>query len=143
MRKYVAQEDLMGCGVACVANRLGVSYQQALELFEYPEYAKTIGYKCKYIVAALNRGGCHVRLHHIKKQDRAAIAIEMLRVEPRAEGAIVLLERSEKYPYQHYLLRVENGWCDPWINMHDDPDVTHARAGIRKTLPGLPYYAVI
>lgn len=140
MRKYVAQEDSMGCGVACVANRLGISYAQALRLFDEPGNAKTIGYKCKYIVEALSRGGLDVRLRHIKQADRKAVARGKL---PIATGAIVLLEKSEKYPYQHYLLKVDGSWCDPWINMHDDPDVTHAQAGIRATLPGLPYYAIM
>jgi hypothetical protein len=35
---YVRQEDGFGCGVACVANLLGVSYQQALQLFYNPNH---------------------------------------------------------------------------------------------------------
>lgn len=129
----------MGCGVACVANRLGISYAEALRLFDNPEEAKTIGYKCKYVVEALHRAGCDVRLHHIKQSDRVATANGS---HPIAEGAIVLLERSESYPYQHYLLRAGDGWCDPWVNMHDDADVSGSRVGIRAVLPGLPYYAI-
>lgn len=139
MIKYVAQEDSMGCGVACVANRLGISYADALELFDEPERAGTIGYACKYIVTALRRGGIEARLHHIKKVDRAPSA---KRCHLLADGAIVLLEVSERYPYQHYLLKVEAGWCDPWINMNDCRDISQAKAGIRTDLPGLPYYAI-
>ncbi|MBP7760922.1 hypothetical protein KA093_03960 [Candidatus Saccharibacteria bacterium] len=139
MRKYVAQEDSMGCGVACVANRLGISYANALELFDEPERAGTIGYACKYIVTALQRGGVEARLHHIKRVDRTLVATGEL---PLPNGAIVLLEKSVVYPYQHYLLKVEVGWCDPWINMHENSDIIHAESGVRSELPGQPYYAV-
>lgn len=139
MKSYVAQEDVMGCGVACVANRLGVSYAEALEFFDRPQDAKTIGYKCKYIVEALRRGGIDARLHHIKQARRKAVSQG---ADPLDDGAIVLLMRSEMYPYQHYLLKTANGWADPWINMHDDPNVRHARAGVRYLLLGEPYYAI-
>ena len=130
----------MGCGVACVANRLGISYLQALEFFAYPQYAKTMGYKCKYIVEALRSAGYDVRLRHIKEGDRESV---MVGTAAMPTGAIVFLERSEQYPCQHYLLKVEDGWIDPWINMHDNPGVRYAQAGIRKQLPGKPYYAII
>lgn len=139
MKNYVAQEDVMGCGVACVANRLGISYPQALQLFDRPGDAKTIGYKCKYIVEALRRGGVEARLHHIKPPVRHAIISGS---HPDIRGVIVLLVRSELYPYQHYLLKMPEGWIDPWINMHDDPDIRQARVGVRHVLPGEPYYAI-
>lgn len=130
---YIAQKDAMGCGVACVANRLGISYDKALALFEYPKYAKTIGYKCKYIVQALQNAGIGTRLKHIRRD---------LPLPDLPVGTIVFLERSEAYPYQHYLLKVKDGWCDPWINMHQDTDVKLAKAGVRSELPGRAYYAI-
>jgi hypothetical protein len=140
MTRYIAQIDEMGCGVACVANKLGISYEQATELFLYPGHAKTIGYKCKYIVDALRNAGQDVRLRHIKDHDRNSIAKGKI---PIPTGGIVFLERSKLYPFQHYLLKADKGWVDPWINMHDDPNVAHARAGLRKYLPGRPYYVII
>lgn len=140
MSTYVAQEDGMGCGVACVANRLGMSYINALKLFDRPEDAKTIGYKCKYIVEALRRGGVYARLRHIKSPDRAAVAYGSKSVP---DGAIVLLVRSSLYPYQHYLLKTADGWVDPWVNMNDYPDIQFAQAGLRKMLPGEPYYVIV
>jgi hypothetical protein len=140
MTKYIAQKDEMGCGAACVANRLGISYDQALKLFEYPEYAKTVGYKCKYIVLALRAAGCDVRLRHVKVVNRDDVMQGNILIPL---GAIIFLEKSEIYPFQHYVLKVDDGWLDPWINMHDDPDVAHAKAGIRKYLPGRPYYVII
>lgn len=65
---YVAQKDEMGCGVACVANRLEISYDKALELFDNPEDARTVGYKCKYVVAALQKAGINARLRHIRRE---------------------------------------------------------------------------
>ena len=132
--RYVAQKDSMGCGVACVANRLGLSYDQALGLFEYSAYAQSIGYKCKYVVAALQAGGLDVRLRHIRRE---------LPLPELPNGAIVFLERSVLYPYQHYLLKVEQGWVDPWINMHDCSDVKYTQVGVRQILPGRAYYAIV
>ncbi len=105
-KNYVAQEDPMGCGVACVANRLGISYAEALKLFDRPEDARTIGYKCRYIVEALRRGGVDARLHHIKHSLRH---VTISGRDPEITGAIVLLVRSERYPYQHYLLKTAEG----------------------------------
>ena len=140
MIDHIVQNDEMGCGVACVANRLDISYDQALELFEYTEYAKTVGYKCKYIVSALRGAGVDVRLRHVRAADRDDLIQGNVDIPT---GAIVLLEKSELYPFQHYLLKMDDGWLDPWLNMHDDADVTHAKAGIRKQLPGRPYYVII
>ena len=131
---YVAQKDEMGCGVACVANRLGISYAQALGLFEYPEHAKTIVYKCKYIVSALKAGGVTARLRHIRRE---------LPLPELPDGTIVFIERTQLYPHGHYLLKVANGWVDPWVNMHECGDVAYAKAGTRKVLPGRAYYAVV
>lgn len=130
----------MGCGVACVANRLQISYKEALKMFERPEYAKTVGYKCKYIVEALRNAGQDVRLKHIKERDREYIRKGEVSVPI---GTIVFLERSGLYPLQHYLLKTPDGWIDPWINMHDNPDVKNIKAGVRKHLPGRPYYAIL
>lgn len=135
----MAQEDPMGCGVACVANRLDLSYAEALRLFDRPQDAKTIGYRCKYIVEALRRGGIDVRLRHIKHIDRVTV---MNGDKPLPDGTIVVLVRSELYPYRHYLLKAAEGWVDPWVNMHDDADVTHASVGLHDELPGEPYYAI-
>lgn len=54
--KYVAQEDEMGCVIACVANLLQISYQQAKQLFN-PKYANNRGYYRKSIVNALKKAG--------------------------------------------------------------------------------------
>lgn len=132
--KYVPQEDPMGCGVACVANRLDISYSNAMELFEYPEFARTIGYRCKYVVEALQKADEDVKLKHIRRDQP---------LPNLPSGSIVLLEKSDKYPQQHYLLKVDQGWVDPWINIHTDSRIEHAKPGIRSKLPGRAYYAIV
>ncbi|MDO8591580.1 MAG: hypothetical protein Q7R60_01475 [bacterium] len=125
----VAQEDDFGCGVACVANLLNISYQQALELFANPENAGSKGFWCKDIVAALQKAGINTDHRYIKP--KTGIQIYQTRT-------IVFVARGKKYPAGHYLLRIENGWIDPWINF---PLISRI-AGIRKRLPGKPIYAV-
>ncbi|PLS80689.1 hypothetical protein CYG49_04475 [Candidatus Saccharibacteria bacterium] len=132
--KYIRQEDEMGCGVACVANLLGTSYNEALQLFEFPENAKTKGFACKYIILALKRAGTEAKLRHISAR------------KPRPKflpGTIVFLVKSERYPSQHYVLKAQEGWIDPWVNLVTNKDITQAEAGIRKRLPGKPYYAIV
>lgn len=129
----VHQEDDFGCGVACVANRLQISYGQALRLFDNPAAARDKGYACKYIVRALRNAGVEAKLKHISVHKKRPT------FEP---DDIVFLAKSERYPFQHYLIRTDQGWIDPWINMHTDKNVINARAGIRKILPGRPYYYI-
>lgn len=131
--EYVRQEDDFGCGVACVANRLNVSYQEALELFDDPMAAKNVGYACKFIVHALRKAGINARLRHVSgKKPKPDYMI----------GDIVFLVRSKRYPFQHYLMKCSEGWIDPWVNMNRDKDIANARVGVRKRLPGRPYYRI-
>ena len=55
--KLVPQEEGMGCGIACVASALGISYQEARQLSDRPEGSYTTGYNCKDLVKALNKKG--------------------------------------------------------------------------------------
>jgi len=59
------------------------------------------------------------------------------------EGAIVLLRRSKVYPVGHYLIRHNDQWMDPWMNLPQDNDITRAISGYRKELPGKPMYILI
>ena len=54
-------------------------------------------------------------------------------------GSITLIYKSEKYPTGHYLLRVKNGWVDPWYNL---PSIDNVKADIRKSLPTNPWYVI-
>lgn len=56
------------------------------------------------------------------------------------ENAIVLVARSNRYPVGHYLVRYDNRWMDPWINLPKDNSIKNAKSGFRKRLPGRPMY---
>jgi hypothetical protein len=55
-------------------------------------------------------------------------------------GSITLIAYSEKYPVGYYLLRVKNGWVDPWINFPSK--ASDRKAGVRKKLPGKAWYVL-
>ncbi len=125
----VAQEDPLGCAVACVAFRLGMSYRDALKLFNDGEdrVKKKADFYCREIVQILNSQGLSYGYRYIKKRCRRSI------YKP---GSIVFIKRSKKYPVGHYLCRANNGWMDPWINI----PFGDRKAGFRKRLPGIPTY---
>lgn len=130
MSDPVIQEDGFGCGVACVAYVLGLSYRAAKSLFATPENAAEIGYFCDDIVEALSRGN----LDYTRRQYSG---------DPIPVGSIVFSDYSDTHPGGHWLVKVKNGWMDPWINfdaMH--PDTATAQAGIRQSLPSRPTHVV-
>lgn len=132
MEKPIAQIHPSGCGVACVAQVLGISYLSALKLFQNGEfYAMLRGFYCRDLVGALNRAGRKSKFIFINKRQRKFIY---------QNGTIVFLARSRHHPQGHYLARVEDRWMDPWITW---PDITHGKAGFRRRLPGRAIYAII
>lgn len=127
----VAQENISGCAVACVAGYLGVSYKDALRYFEKPQRAHFEGFYCRDIVTALSRAGTKAEYKYLKPDLKRKIY---------HSGVIVVLARSSRHPGGHYLLRIDEGWMDPWFNF---PDIrSAAQASIRKRLPGKPIYAI-
>ncbi|MFH0738203.1 MAG: hypothetical protein V1827_06165 [Candidatus Micrarchaeota archaeon] len=128
VRKAVAQEDAMGCGIACVAYVCGLSYRTAKQgIFEKPQYAGTKGYACRDLVRALAKADNSFGWSSIKHD----IAIPI--------SSIVFTARSEQYPAGHYLVKTRMGWMDPWINY---PRLKAVRGGFRKRLPGRAAYLV-
>lgn len=131
----IAQKHTMGCGVASVANVLGISYNRALYLFDNgKENVKDTGFLCKDIVAALNKSGKNYHYGYINQTIRKKI------YNP---GTIVFIRRSKRYPYGHYLTRSNNRWVDPWINLRYDKEPRHSIAGIRERLLGKAIYAIL
>lgn len=57
----VHQRKKSDCGVACVAMIAGVSYQQAFDVFDFPEGSKTFYTQHSQLTKALNRLGYDVR----------------------------------------------------------------------------------
>ncbi len=123
----VAQEDPMGCGIACVASLCGISYQKAKKLFDKPQNAVSIGYFCRDIVRALGKTGKRYSFRRIKRKTHYP------------ENSIVFIAYSKRYPAGHFLARAENSWMDPWI---DFPSIKNVRAGFRNRLPGKAEYLV-
>jgi membrane-anchored glycerophosphoryl diester phosphodiesterase (GDPDase) len=130
--KLVKQENEFGCGVACVAALLGITYQQALKLFDdgYLK-AKTKGFLCKEICLVLNKLGENYKYKYVKSRLKRKIY---------QSATIVFIKKSKKYPANHYLLRTENRWLDPWMNLSKDKNIKNAKAGLRKRLPGRAIY---
>ncbi|KKU03717.1 MAG: hypothetical protein UX88_C0034G0006 [Candidatus Woesebacteria bacterium GW2011_GWC2_47_16] len=128
--KEIKQKDLLGCGVACTAAVLNISYQEALSLFrEGKVKVAETGFYCRDIVEALRSAGLNYEYKHIKGVQK---------MEMHSRGTIVFLRKSNKYPAGHFLSRSENGWMDPWLNYpHKD-----IQAGFRISLPEEPIYVI-
>lgn len=125
--KPVAQEDFLGCGLACVAFILRVPYQT---IYHYipngKEKAGYQGFTCRELVEILQQHGRIYTVHHRKSIKQAF-----------PKGTIVFLKRSKQYPAGHFLCLGDTGWMNSWINF---PDL-HVKAGFHKELPGeIQYY---
>lgn len=132
MRKSITQEFDYGCGIACYAFALNISYKKAVELLG-PEQALSNRFWVKDLNKALNKAGLEYKSKHINDKLRKSIY---------ENGTIVLIRRSKKYIAGHYLIRHEGLWMDPWINLPSDNNISNAESGFRKRLPGNPMYAL-
>lgn len=131
MKKYelVSQQDAWGCGAACVASLLGISYEDAKKRVE----------KIKGL--SINEGqdrpgpGPGLELHHI------AIALYKSGVKVIADwypdmstipvGTIACIGNKTNYKDEHYILMTPEGWMDPWYNL----DKGNMSADYRKSFP--------
>ena len=128
--RLVAQQDNFGCGVACAASILELNYKETLLLFEDGKNkAKERGFYCKEIIKALKQKCLAYEYKYVKPHLHRKIYIP---------EAIVFLRRSKKYHVGHYLLRIKNGWMDPWGNFPNE----NKKAQFRKRLPEKPIYAI-
>ena len=128
--KPVKQEDPLGCGIACAAFVLGMSYKRAKRRFSRPAEAERRGFFCKDIVRALGRGGLEYRAERCRGANRWS------------NGTIVFIRRSDRYPAGHYLVKSRKGWMDPYLNLPEQKNFIKAKAGFRKRLPGRALYAI-
>jgi hypothetical protein len=121
----VTQLDRYGCGVACVAFVLGVSYQEARKLFKEERIVSAKTY-CFDITRALL-----VKKVTYKYSKLTSGNLQL----SQQKGAIVFVRKNKDiYPMGHYLVRTDNGWMDPWFNREDSDDIGKAKAGYRKRL---------
>ena len=117
MKQYdlVSQEDEWGCGAACVASLLGVSYQQAKQMVEEVKglsvNTKPYGLELHHIAIALQEVGVKV----IADWDPAEII----------DGSIVCIGGTSRYKDDHYILKTPSGWMDPWYDL--DKNIMVAR----------------
>ena len=121
--KLITQEDPMGCGVACVASLIGISYEEAQKFFK-ENHSVTRGYYLKEILEALSRKNLNYKFRKITDKTKKFIS---------KKGSIVFIKRSKKYLSGHYLLKTSKGWMNPWANY---PKINPAQAGFNKRLPG-------
>lgn len=133
MRHSITQEDGMGCGVACVAFVAGITYSQAVQKLG-KEKAKTIGFHLKELADVLSVYNFTYKCRHANSTSRS---------EQLSDGTIVFIRRSRRYPYGHYLVRHEDKWMDPWINLIIDSNLARAKSGYRYRLPGQAQWVVL
>jgi hypothetical protein len=130
MKKSITQEFNYGCGIACFAFVTGTTYKEA-EDFLGRKQVKSPRFWCKDFTSELNRYGMKYIYKYVKPKIRKRIY---------QENAIVLVARSKRYPVGHYLVRYNNRWMDPWINLPKDNNIKNAKSGFRKRLPSRPMY---
>ena len=121
----------MGCAVACVASQCGLDYTQALRLFEQEKYAWTRGFYCTEVVEAFAKAG--------RKYDFAVFRASKHREILEVPGTVLFLDPSDQYPSGHYVLRIEDGWMNPWVNF---PQMNPVRAAVVHELAGKVGYVV-
>ncbi len=124
----VRQMGNMGCGVACVASVLRISYQQALKRFQ------SVGVNGDHMMAGFSR--CSLKTV-LKKAGREYTfhsfgpVTESERRRRRANGLpersiVYVFDKNTRYCYGHYLVRMPGGWMDP------------EKGRIRRKLPACP-----
>lgn len=129
--KTVSQEHPLGCAVACVASLSNTSYKQALNLFDDPELAWNRGFYCSEIVKAL----AQLEMNYTFEEYKTAKHSKKI----NKPGSIVFIEPNSKYPAGHFMLRLENGWMNPWANF---PQMIPVESKVEKKLPGDISYIV-
>ena len=121
----VAQEHAMGCAVACVAFRCGISYLDALSFFPSKRFAWTRGYYCNEVVEALDKANLKYEFSRFAAAEHEKVL--------KQKGTIVFIDRCLAYPAGHYLIRDHGKWMNPWSSF---PFMTPVKADLQTTLPG-------
>ena len=133
MRESITQEFDYGCGIACFAFALNITYKEAAALLG-PKQAASTRFWVRDLVNELRKQGKPYRAKYVKPYLRRKIY---------ETGTIVLIRRSKRYPTGHYLIRYDGMWMDPWINLVVSKNIAQAKSGFRMRLPGNPMYALL
>ena len=128
--KLIAQEESMGCGIACVASIIGKSYKDTKKFFDNPEFSASRGFYCRELIKVLNKRGLKYDFKKFKEDYKRKLKIN---------GSVVFIKRSKEYPSGHYLVKTKKGWMNPWINF---PNISPAKAGFQKKLVGQPQWII-
>jgi hypothetical protein len=137
--KLQHQKDLNGCGIACLSNLLDIDYDEVKADFEKKFYAIEKGINVADMVGYLKTHSLDYKSKFFNQNKKYRFNKKEADEFSKIENSITLIVKSKKYPVGHYLLRIKNGWVDPW---HDLPSIDKVRAGIRKTLPDNPWYVL-
>lgn len=129
MKKYQHQKDGYGCGLACLANLLDLPYDKIKEGWEKDFYKLTTYTYVKDIKKFLNDRGLKYESKFFNQNKKYKYNKEEGDKYSQILGSITLIAKNEKYPTGHYLLRVKNGWVDPWFNL---PSIDKVHAGVKK-----------
>jgi hypothetical protein len=125
----VPQEHSMGCAVACVAACCGISYSDALALFEVPQHAWTRGYYLDEVIQALAKSG-RIYSYELFDPGKHESLLEV-------RGTLVFIGPCDRYPSGHYLMRSTDGWMNSWKNF---PQMIPVVAGVEPILAGQVQY---
>jgi hypothetical protein len=131
MYELITQEESMGCGIACVASRIGEDYQSTRKLFSDSERSLNEGYYCEDLIEALEKKGLKYGFKEIKEGDEGIV---------NRTGTIVFAKRGDKYPEGHWLLKTEKGWMNSWFNWPSK--IKEAVSGYDSEFPGIPEWVV-
>jgi hypothetical protein len=96
-KDIVTQEDIFGCGVACTAFILGISYKEAKTFF-CANKIKEYGCDCIDICNALGSNYSYFPY-----------------TGEVPNNSIVFLGRSKFYNVGHYVVRYNDQWMNPWM----------------------------
>lgn len=100
MRESITQEFDYGCGIACYAFALGISYKDAEKRLGEAQ-ARSERFWVNDLTKALNDAGLAYERKYVKPHVRPLID---------QEGVIVLISRSKDHPVGHYLIRHDDMW---------------------------------
>ncbi len=138
-KKLQHQKDINGCGIACISNLLGKPYDWIKKDFEDRFYTIERGVKIFDVVSYLETHKLKYKSKFFNQNKKSKVDVGEADAFSKIPGSITLIAKNKTYPIGHYLLRTKDGWVDPWYNF---PSIDNVRAGMRKELPGNPWYVM-
>ncbi|WP_184362698.1 cysteine peptidase family C39 domain-containing protein [Xanthomonas euroxanthea] len=129
MKKHrlVRQQNEWGCGVACTASLLGISYKGAMAEVQIAAAANIDfsleGLELEIIISVLQQHGLSVSVRtDLKRWPIGTIAF--------------LSEKEGAYKGSgHYILKTKEGWMDPYFNALTRGEKESRKARCRSRLP--------